>query len=124
MFGSPVVQLKHRVLQQYHFPDVPESGYGQPSVFNRLSYIAPDGIRSMRVGWATLPNEETLKQFSSTDGFASGTPTVSRPPSGTQTIAVSGFDAKNTRQPWSNISIARLLVRMGFGAFWRIGQHG
>lgn len=95
VFGSPVVQLKHRVLQQYHFPDVSESSYGQPNVFNRLSYITPDGIRSMRVGWVTLPHEEILNQFSSADCFASGTPTVSRPPyTGAQTISASGFDAQ------------------------------
>lgn len=92
--ARPIISLKHRELRQYHFPDSSQSGYGQPDIFNRLSIVEPPSIKSMRIGWATLPALITLKQFSATDSAVLGSPAVAIPYFGPQTLFASGFDAK------------------------------
>ena len=99
VFGSPVVQLKNRVVAVYWPSSNPQSGYGSPEIFNRLSVIAPPSIKSMRLGWARLPSLTSLKQFASADSMEMGRASVAHPPYlGPQTLTVSGFDAKHFGQ--------------------------
>ncbi len=63
--GNPQVALKHRRIT---IPaDLPLTKYGTPNIFNRLSLVTFDGIKSQRFGWVTLPFDAELKQFDSFD---------------------------------------------------------
>ena len=58
----------------------------------RRQVVSLTGFTSFRSGWHTLPGEQTVEQFESTDGALYGRPAVARPPHiGTQTVTPSGL---------------------------------
>lgn len=92
--GYPAVVLQHRRLTVRNLPATPPTRYGNPEIFNRLSFVAVNGIQSMRIGWVSTPVDKKLTQFDPFDGAMVGLQSVRRSKlDGPQNISMNGYAA-------------------------------
>jgi len=97
IFGTAQVMNQHRSVSAHGWSDGAGlwwsgASYGRPTLMLRRQVISLTGFTSFRSGWHTLPGEQTVEQFESTDGALYGRPAVARPPHiGPQTVTPSGL---------------------------------
>lgn len=96
VFGLPEISLKNRVVSVFWRNEDIQTHFGQAQLFNKRSYIRPDGIRSQRFGWHSIPTTpQVAEQFDSADGALFGSHEIGFPEyTGSLTIYPNGFDAK------------------------------
>lgn len=71
-------------------------GVGTPRLVNKRQYIAPYGTQMQRIGWPVIPGPQDIIIEVPATGYATGTPTVSRPPYiGPQTVVAGGASFQN-----------------------------
>lgn len=96
VFGLPEISLKNRGVSVFWRNEDIQTHFGQAQLFNKRSYIRPDGIRSQRFGWHSIPTTpQVAEQFDSADGALFGSHEIGFPEyTGNLTIYPNGFDAK------------------------------
>ena len=97
VFGRPVVQNRHRVIDQVNdwrnnYGDM--LAFGRADIHNARQYLHPEGKLMTRMGWPSLPGDTLIEFYTTISTMAMGRPTVSRPPYvGPRTIAPTGYVA-------------------------------
>lgn len=95
-FGHPSASLKRRALFLSGVaPPLPSSPPSSvPLIFNKRSYLTPEGIRPGRFGWHEIPGPKDVRQFASGQFAEFGNPAIKPAPYlGPQTVVPPGLAA-------------------------------
>lgn len=105
--GSPRVTHYHQVISPIGYYPRDSMGvplFGDAYIFNRRSYIRPEGMPPGRIGWHEIPGDKVVEQYDSSDAALYGLAVVEYGPYlGPQSVSVRGQDLAEFGEAWVSL---------------------